>query len=101
METSNYRKKSYRSTKLIIMLVMCVAGILINLGGAAIADALELPLFLDTIGTVLTAGLGGYLPGVTVGLLSNIIKAVTSDSASIYYGFINVMIAVITAFFVQ
>ena len=101
METKNYKNKSNKCSKLLWMLVMCVAGILINMGGAELADILHLPMFLDTVGTVLTAGLGGYLPGVTVGLLSNIIKAVISDSASIYYGFINVLIAVITAFFVQ
>ena len=101
METKNYKNKLYKRSKLMWMLVMCVAGILINMGGAELADILHLPLFLDTVGTVLTAGLGGYLPGVTVGLLSNIIKAVISDSASIYYGFINVLMAVITAFFVQ
>ncbi|MBQ9610880.1 MAG: HD domain-containing protein [Lachnospiraceae bacterium] len=101
MDKANYKDKSYKRIKLLKMLVMCVAGILINLGGAALADVLHLPLFLDTVGTVITAGLGGYLPGVTVGLFSNIVKAIISDSASIYYGFINVTLAVITAFFVQ
>ena len=93
--------KNYRRSRIIWMIVLSICGIVINLGGAALAEWLELPLFLDTVGTVLAAGLGGFVPGVTVGLLSNVIKALISDPASIYYGFINVMIAVITAFSVQ
>lgn len=101
MDNTNVNNKSFGRYRIITMLILCVLGILINLGGAALAELLNLPLFLDTIGTVLTAGLGGFVPGVTVGLLSNVIKALISDPASIYYGFINVLIAVITAYSVQ
>lgn len=56
-----------------------------------------LPLYLDTVGTVLVAILGGYLPGVMVGFITNVIKSV-SDPSSLYYGVLNVMIAVAAAY---
>ena len=70
--------------------ILCTALNLI-LGGAA--AALGLPLYLDTVGTVLAAVLGGYLPGVLVGFATNILKSI-SDPSSLYYGVLNIMIAV-------
>ena len=52
-----------------------------------------LPLFVDDIGTVLAAVLGGYIPCITVGFLSNIIGGL-SDSYTTYYCIISVLIAV-------
>ncbi len=100
MSQSDYNSGKYRKTKIYSALFLFVTGILINFGGGMLATRLGLPFYLDTIGTVLSAGLGGYIPGVLVGLISNILKSVF-DSSSIYYGFLNVMIAVCTAFFVQ
>ena len=43
---------------------ICVAGIVINIAGANVARILELPVYLDTIGTVFIAVLGGYMPWI-------------------------------------
>ncbi|MDO4540430.1 MAG: HD domain-containing phosphohydrolase, partial [Syntrophomonadaceae bacterium] len=53
----------------------------------------ELPLFLDSIGTVLSAVAGGYLPGIIVGFLSNVINGI-SDPITLYYGILSIIIAV-------
>ncbi len=74
-------------------LIMCVAGIALNMLLNTLCTVLGLPLYLDTVGTVIVAVSGGYLPGVVVGFTTNIIKAM-SDSSSIYYGVLNVLIAV-------
>ena len=47
-------------------LVLCVLGIAVNVGLKALSSHLGWPLYLDTIGTVVAAVLGGYLPGVLV-----------------------------------
>lgn len=82
--------------KIYALIGLCAAGIVVNLLGGAIAASLSLPMYLDTIGTILTAVLGGYLPSILVGLVTNIIKSI-SDPPSIYYGFLNVLIAVAAA----
>lgn len=63
--------------------------------GMAVSQ-LKLPLYLDTVGTVTVAVIGGYLPGVLVGFVTNINKSI-SDSSSLYYGVLNVLIAVAAA----
>ena len=82
----------------ITAIIICAAGIGLNLLLNAIVSAFELPLYLDTVGTVAVAVMGGYLPGVIVGFVTNIIKAI-SDPSSLYYGALNVLIAFCAAFF--
>ena len=83
----------------IFALIMCLMGVVINMALNSLVSALDLPLYLDTVGTVLVAALGGYLPGVIVGFFTNAVKAL-SNPASLYYGTVNISIAVITpAFF--
>ena len=71
-------------------LAVCLFGIAINIGGAQLAKLLKLPLFLDSIGTVLVAAIGGYLPGVIVGFCSNMINAM-NDPANAYYTLLSVI----------
>ena len=59
------------------------------------------PLFLDNIGTLSAAILGGYLPGVIVGYLTNIINSTLTDLTNSYYAGISVLIAVAGAFFAR
>ena len=91
------KKNEYRIER---MIIMCVIGIGINLLGSLVAEKLEVPLYLDAIGTVLIAAMGGYLPGIIVGLFSNLIRGLW-DGEVIYYSVINVIIAIITYLFVK
>ena len=84
--------------KLLQMLMFCALGIVINLGGAVLAGVMRLPLYLDSIGTILAAVLGGYLPGIVVGLATNLLKDI-SDPTSVYYGTLSVLIAITSAFY--
>ena len=72
--------------------LLCVAGIALNLVLNMAVTSMDLPLYLDTVGSVVVAVLGGYLPGVVVGFVTNIIKSI-SDPSSLYYGVLNVLIA--------
>ena len=69
--------------------------LLLNVVGAALAATLKLPVYFDSMGTVLVSIVGGYVPGVAVGYATNLIKTVFI-SGSIYYGIVNVLIAIIT-----
>ena len=79
-------------------MLLTAAGLLMNFGGARLAQALKLPLFLDTIGTIIAAALGGSIPGITVGFLTNMINSV-QDYSTLYYGSMNVLIAIVAAWF--
>lgn len=76
-------------------LILCIACVFINLLFNNLISRAELPvpLYLDTIGTVLAAVLGGTLPGVLVGFFTNFFISFIRQEA-LYYGVINVMIAV-------
>ncbi|MBP5289122.1 MAG: HD domain-containing protein [Clostridia bacterium] len=76
---------------------VCLGGVLINLLGIIFAKLLHLPLFFDAIGTILAAVSGGYLPGIIVGFATNLVGAVV-DQSSVYYGSLNVIIALAAAF---
>ena len=72
--------------------LFCAVGILLNLAGSRVASYFKLPLYLDSIGTVLVAVTTGLLPGVIVGFLSNVINAL-SDPINAYYALTSVFIA--------
>ena len=80
-------------------LILCIACVFINLLFNNLISRAELPvpLYLDTIGTVLAAVLGGTLPGVLVGFFTNFFISFIRQEA-LYYGVINVMIAVSTSY---
>ena len=96
-QAENIQKKNDASarTRLLQLVLLCAVGILINRLGSLLAGWLNLPMFLDCLGTVLVAALGGYIPGIVVGYLINLINGL-SDGVSAYYGALSVMIAVAT-----
>ena len=91
-EKKQSEKKEYRSSSLTYAIVFLAVGVLINILGSMAASALNLPLYLDSIGTVLAAVLGGYLPGIIVGFMSNIINSVNNPING-YYASISVLLA--------
>lgn len=74
-------------------LLFCAAAIVLNVFLGALTSALELPLYLDTVGTITAAVMGGYLPGALVGFITNIVKGI-SDPSYMYYGVLNVLLAI-------
>ncbi|MBR3108615.1 MAG: hypothetical protein IKH30_15760 [Clostridia bacterium] len=53
-----------RRNSRVFTVLLCAVGLLINFLGVKFALALKLPVFLDVIGSALTAALGGYIPGI-------------------------------------
>lgn len=58
----------------------------------------NLPLYLDNVGTLAAAVLGGYLPGIVVGYLNNIIN-MQGNPGNAYYVVLSTMIAAVGAWF--
>ena len=89
LDMRNSRKKYLAYTAIIIFF-----GVALNIGFSNIVSALGLPLYMDSVGTIFTAVVGGIAPGMFVGFLTNLIGGF-SDSSTFYYGTINVLIALI------
>ena len=86
--------------KVAYALGLILAAFLINIIFSKIALALELPVFLDCLGTVLAAMLGGTFPAVIAGFCSNAFNGI-SDLTTLYYGIINILIGVTATLFQQ
>ena len=96
METE--RQMQTKKTNRLYLLILCAIGLLINFLGVRLALGLNLPLYLDNIGSALAAALGGFVPGIIVGFLTNLINGI-NDYATTYYGSLTVLIAIFSAYF--
>ena len=67
------------------LLPLLAAGLAVNLFFSRLAISLDLPLYLDNIGTILAAVLGGYVPGAAVGYLTNLINGL-QEAETLFYG---------------
>ena len=85
MEKSKLTYGAAAKGRLLQLALLCLIGVLINRLGSLLAGVLPLPLYLDCLGTVLVASLGGFIPGILVGYLINLINGI-SDGASAFYG---------------
>ncbi|MCR4649716.1 MAG: HD domain-containing protein [Lachnospiraceae bacterium] len=91
-------KKSEGFKKFIKPVLFYLLFVLVNIGLNRLVGLLGLPLFLDNIGTLLAAILGGYLPGIIVGYSSNIFNSI-AEPANAYYAVFSVLIGVTGRYF--
>ena len=68
-----------------LQLCMLAMAVCINVAGGQLALILRLPIYLDSIGTVLTGLWMGPLCGMLPNLLSGIILGMTTDIYSLYF----------------
>ncbi|MBO5552196.1 MAG: HD domain-containing protein [Lachnospiraceae bacterium] len=81
-------------------LLFYVAAVVCNIIPNHIVTGLGLPLFVDNIGTMSAAILGGYLPGILVGYITNIIN-MPANPDNAYYAVLSAMIAATATFFAE
>ena len=86
-----------QSSGLMRALLLVMVGLAINLLFSNLNKWLGLPLYIDNVGIIFTSVMGGYIPGVAVGYITNVINGI-SDAESYYYGTISVFNAVIAAY---
>ncbi|MCR5626913.1 MAG: HD domain-containing protein [Lachnospiraceae bacterium] len=79
-----------------VMAVIC--GSVGNALLSYLADRLGMPVYLDTIGTIVVAALGGIFPGVMTAVLTNCICLIYNTD-SMYYVLIQALVAIITVWF--
>ena len=91
-------QNAQRSTRRRYAAVLCAAGLLVNIAGVQLARATGVPLYIDNIGSALAAALGGTIPGIVVGFLTNLVNGI-GDYTTAYYGSLTVLIAICSAWF--
>ncbi|MBQ6296386.1 MAG: GGDEF domain-containing protein [Selenomonadaceae bacterium] len=82
------------------LILICIGGLILNLVGSLVAEVFDLPIYLDTSGTIFIAALGGYAPGIAVGFFTNLCKAFFEPS-QMYFCSVNVFVAIFTTFFAR
>ncbi|HFU6830875.1 TPA: ECF transporter S component [Streptococcus agalactiae] len=75
--------------------------IAINLVGANLALFLRLPIYLDTIGTLLIAVILGPWYTASTAFLSALINWMTTDIFSLYYSPVAIVVAIITGILIK
>lgn len=95
--TSLQKAVAGRKNHFLACLVFSVCCVILNFALRNLAALIGIPLYLDSVGTILAGALGGYLPGVLVGYFSNLLLDITSDTAQ-FYAVISILIGALAAF---
>ncbi|WP_024865357.1 HD-GYP domain-containing protein [Butyrivibrio sp. FCS014] len=93
----NFRRLNRSSFRCKVYGTLCI---ILNVSLAYMAHTFGLPLYLDTIGTIIMASLGGFLPGIFVAVFTSLLCCFFSGDA-LYYTLSNVMAALVTVWFVR
>ena len=92
MNTENMKSGKMTTYKL----CMIAFAICINFVGGQIALLLKLPIYLDSIGTVLVAATLGPFYGMLPNLLSGLLMGMTVDVYSLYYAPVGILLGFVT-----
>ncbi len=82
-------------------ITLIALAIVINIVGSYIALGFHLPIYLDSIGTIMTAILLGPFYGLFPGVLSALITGMTSDIYALYYMPVGVVLGIVTGLIFQ
>ena len=80
--------------------VSIVIAVLVNVLLSYAMSRFNLPIYLDTIGTVAVSSLCGLFPGILTAMVTNLVCLVYNTSA-IYFAIINVLIAMFTVWVIR
>ena len=94
-------RKEVSGVKWYYLVLLVCGGILMNIFGSKFVGRFEIPLYLDSVGTMTVSILGGFLPGIFVGFFSSLLNSIFTDSVAISYSMINVLIAILTTVFYE
>lgn len=87
--------KAQFSTKSLVLIPIAVG---INLIGGTLCSVLKLPLFLDTIGTIVIACLSGPWVAALCGLLTNVFLALVANPVYLPYALVSVLCGLVVGY---
>ncbi|HLQ40911.1 MAG TPA: ECF transporter S component [Tetragenococcus sp.] len=82
-----------RQTHALVFMALCIV---LNIVIGNLVLMLKLPVYLDSVGTILAASLLGPLPGMLVGGSTGVIIGVTSDIFSLFFMPVQLITAAVT-----
>lgn len=74
-------------------------GIALNIIGSFIALNLRLPIYIDSLGTIMVGFLLGPIWGITTGILGSIISGITFDIFSLYFAPVQIFTGFFAGYF--
>lgn len=97
--TGRERHRRFGQQKMSAMkLCMLAMAVCINVAGGQLALMLRLPIYLDSIGTILTGLWMGPLCGMLPNLLSGVILGMTTDIYSLYFAPVGMITGLMAGF---
>lgn len=87
-----------KTNKKVYVTAFCGIAIAVNIVLGIVTSAMGIPLYLDTLGTVLVAALVGPIPGAIVGALTNIITGLMYSVTDIPFCLVSVAVGLIVGF---
>lgn len=79
------KKEIWLSERPTLMVSLLPAAIALNLSLSWVVNLVKLPVFLDSVGTILLGALFGPGPGAIAGVLSNAVGSLTVNPVLVYY----------------
>ena len=79
------------------LLALIPSAVAINLAVGFLTNQLGLPIYLDTLGTVLATGLAGPAAGVTTGVLSQLVRSLFESFIWLPFALVQVVVALLAA----
>ncbi len=92
MKENSFRIDRNRLYTLVLVVIAVAVNVLLN----RIVELLELPIYLDTIGTVTTSMIAGMFPGIITAMLTNLL-CMLHNTDSLYFAIVSVLIAIFVA----
>jgi energy-coupling factor transport system substrate-specific component len=89
------REENKMKNRKVYVTTFCGVAVAMNIVLGIITSALGIPLYLDTLGTVLSAAILGPVPGIIVGALSNIITGLIYSVSDIPFCLVNMAVGLI------
>ncbi len=74
--------------------ILIPIGIVINQIGNVIVFTLKLPIYLDTIGTIIVALLAGPWVAAITGILTNVVSTLIIDPTALPFGIVNALVGI-------
>lgn len=96
----NEPNMTQRNKQFILNLTIFIIGVAINLLGAQLPGLLNIPLFLDNIGTVFVVAAVGTVPGMAAAYIGNVFYSFQQPEW-LYWGLFGVIIAAVTGLAVK
>ncbi len=92
------RPKPYFTTRIIVLIAI---GIALNISLGTLASFLKLPVFLDSLGTIIAAILGGPIAGGIAGFVTNLIRGLIGSPNTAFFAPVALTIGVVAGFAAQ